>query len=125
MKRAEIDWRNMGFRFNWVAHFDLPRKVGQYDDDMEDAALRALAQNNMPVEINTALMGNRNYGPIGTRAKKIKDITTAGIPVLVTDDAHDISRIGTSFDIVAKLAEARNFYTNFNKLKQKINIRSH
>lgn len=125
MKMAEIDWRNMGFRFNWVAHFDLPRKVGQYDDDMEDAALRALAQNNMPVEINTALMGNRNYGPIGTRAKKIKDITTAGIPVLVTDDAHDISRIGTSFDIVAKLAEARNFYTNFNKLKQKINIRSH
>lgn len=124
MRLAEFDWRPMVFRFNWIAHFDLPRKMGLRYDDMETAALKALALNHVPIEINTALMGNRRYGPIGARARKIRQITAAGMPVLVVDDAHDVSRIGTSFTIVEKLAKPQNFYTDFNMLKQKIGIRS-
>ena len=124
MKLAEFDWRPMAFRFNWVAHFDLPRKVGLFCDDMEDAALSALAKNGMPIEINTGLMENKNYGPLGARARKIRQIVSAGVPVLVVDDAHDISRIGANFGVVEKLANTGWFYTDFNKLKQKIGIRS-
>lgn len=124
MKLAEFDWRPMVFRFNWVAHFDLPRKVGLFCDDMEAAALKTLALNGMPIEINTALMGNRHYGPLGTRARKIRQITAAGVPVLVSDDAHDISRIGANFGVVEKLVNTGHFYNDFNKLKQKIGIRS-
>ena len=124
MKLAEFDWRPMVFRFNWMAHFDLPRKMGLRYDDMEAAALKTLALNGMPVEINTALMSNRRYGPIGARARKIRQITAAGMPVLVVDDAHDISRIGANFGVVEKLAKPQNFYTDFNMLQQKIGIRS-
>ena len=124
MRLAEFDWRPMGFRFNWIAHFDLPRKMGLKYDDMEAAALKALVLNHVPIEINTALIGNRRYGPIGARARKIRQITAAGIPVLVVDDAHDVSRLGNGFAIVEKLAKAQNFYTDFNVLKQKIGIRS-
>lgn len=124
IKLAEFDWRPMVFRFNWIAHFDLPRKVGLRYDDMEYAALDALVRNGVPLEINTALMGNRRYGPIGARARKIRQITAAGVPVLVSDDAHDVSRLGTSFIIVEKLAKSQNFYTDFNVLRQKIDIHS-
>lgn len=124
MKLAEYDWRPMVFRFNWVAHFDLPRKIGLRYDDMENAALDTLARNGVPLEINTALMGNRRYGPIGARARRIRQITAAGMPVLVSDDAHDVSRVGANFGIVEKLAKRQNFYTDFDKLKQKIGIRS-
>jgi HisJ family histidinol phosphate phosphatase len=124
IKLAEYDWRPMVFRFNWVAHFDLPRKIGLRCDDMENAALDALARNGVPLEINTALMGNRRYGPIGARARRIRQITAAGMPVLVSDDAHDVSRVGANFGIVEKLAKRQNFYTDFDKLKQKIGIRS-
>lgn len=125
MRLAEFDWRPMGFRFNWIAHFDLPRKVGLYNEDMENAALKALALNNMPIEINTALMGRENYSPIGGRANKIKQMTGLGGPVLASDDAHDVSRLGMSFSVVEKLANSQNFCTTFNKLKQKIGVRSH
>ncbi len=125
IKLAEYDWRPMGFRFNWIAHFDLPRKVGLAWPDMEDAGLKALALNGMPIEINTALMGNKNYAQIGGRAEKIRQIVNAGVPVLVGDDAHDIERIGTSFSVVEKLADSKNLCANFNILKQKIGVRSY
>lgn len=125
IKLAEYDWRPMGFRFNWIAHFDLPRKVGLAWPDMEDAGLKALALNGMPIEINTALMGNKNYAQIGGRAEKIRQIVNAGVPVLVGDDAHDIERIGTGFSVVEKLADSKNLCANFNILKQKIGVRSY
>ena len=125
MQLAEFDWRSMAFRFNWVAHFDLPRKVGLAAADMEDAALSALARNSMPIEINTALMGNTRYSEFGGRTRKIRQIVSAGVPVLVADDAHDVSRIGANFSVVEKIANTEHFYTDFNRLQQKIGIRSH
>ena len=128
MRLAEFDWRPMGFRFNWVAHFDLPRKVGLYYEDMENAALKTLALNNMPIELNTALMGRENYiSQDKGRTDKIDQIAKTGIVTLASDDAHDVTRLGCDFDVVKQLVKSENivnFCNNFNMLKQKVGVRS-
>lgn len=127
MRLAEFDWRPMGFRFNWVAHFDLPRKVGLYYEDMENAALKTLALNHMPIELNTALMGRANYpSAVKGRADKIAQIAGSGIVTLASDDAHDASRIGADFDLVESWTKWQNinFCNDFNMLKQKVGVRS-
>ena len=128
MRLAEFDWRPMGFQFNWVAHFDLPRKAGLYNEDMENAALRALALNRMPIELNTALMGRPSYpSAVKGRADKIMQIAKSGVLTLASDDAHDASRIGADFDLVESWTKWQNinFCNDFNMLKEKIGIRSH
>ena len=128
MRLAEFDWRPMGFRFNWVAHFDLPRKVGLYYEDMENAALNDLARNSMPIELNTALMTRPNYpSVVKGRADKIAQIAGSGIVTLASDDAHDASRLGLNFDMVESWTEWQNinFCNNFNMLKKKIGVRAY
>lgn len=125
MRLAEYDWRGAAFRFNWIAHFDLPRKVGLYDEIMENAALNNLAQNSMAIELNTALMSRGCYpSSVKGRADKIAKIAGSGIVTLASDDAHDAARIGADFDLVESWANWQNinFYTDFNVLKQKIGI---
>lgn len=129
MRLAEFDWRGMGFRFNWLAHFDLPRKVGLYDEYMENAALKTLALNNMPIELNTALMCRACYSSsVKGRADKIAQIAGSNITTLASDDAHNVARIGADFDMVETWVEwqnIQNFCGDFNKLKQQLGIRSY
>ena len=105
IRLAEFDWRRLGFRFNWIAHFDLPRRVGLHFPEMEQGALDAIGQNGMPIELNTALIYNKNYGGPDERQKIMKQIAAADVPVLVSDDAHDVNRLGADFDEVQCLAD--------------------
>ena len=106
MRLAEFDWRGCGFRFNWVAHFNLPRKVGLHFPEMEAGALGAIARNGVPIELNTALIKNKNYVAPGKYDETLKQITEYKIPTLLSDDAHDVTRIGADFDTVASAASA-------------------
>ena len=106
MRLAEFDWRGCGFRFNWVAHFNLPRKVGLHFPEMEAGALGAIARNGVPIELNTALIKNKNYVAPGKDDETLKQITEYKIPTLLSDDAHDVARIGADFDTVASAASA-------------------
>lgn len=104
IRLAEFDWRECGFRFNWVAHFNLPRKVGLHFPEMEAGALGAIARNGVPIELNTALIKNKNYVALGGGDETLKQIAEYKIPTLLSDDTHDVARIGSDFDAVASAA---------------------
>lgn len=99
---AGLNWNDLGFRINWIAHFDLPKKVGLHNPVAECAAIQAISKNNMPIELNTALIKNKNYLCYCPAWNKIAEMN---IPVILSDDAHDVSRIGANFDEVAKMAQ--------------------
>ena len=121
MRLAEFDWRNTGFRFNWIAHFDLPQKIGLSYPDMEVAAIQALRRNSVPIELNTAQIKNPRYRLNPAAMGEIKNL-----PVVISDDAHGIGRIGADFDEVyetAKNAGAQNICTSAANLERFVNVR--
>ncbi len=123
MQLAEFDWRNMGFQFNWIAHFDLPQKVGVSDTNMETAALHALKMNSVPVELNTALINNKHYT---LKPEILAELS--GATAILSDDAHDIARIGANFDSVLDTmrgAGVKNICLSADNLSKFVNIRSH
>lgn len=127
MRLAEFDWRGCGFRFNWMAHFNLPRKVGLHFPEMEAGALDAIARNGVPIELNTALIKNKNYVVPGKDDETLKQITEYKIPTLLSDDAHDVARIGADFDTVASTASAMGvkLCTGTDMLAKMFGVRTH
>lgn len=121
MRLAEFDWRNTGFRFNWIAHFDLPQKIGLSCPDMEVAAIQALRMNSVPIELNTSLIKNPRYTLNPAAMGEIKNM-----PVVISDDAHGIGRIGADFDEIcemAKSAGAQNICTSAANLGRIVKVR--
>jgi HisJ family histidinol phosphate phosphatase len=125
MQLAEFDWRNMGFKFNWVAHFDLPKKVGLNYRDMEHAALTELAKYQMPIELNSSLIMNYNYLILSDIFDKIGELN---LPVLISDDAHDVMRIGADFDNILHIASMhgiKNVCVKSDMLKKFVGVRTY
>ncbi len=81
--------------FNWMAHLDLPRKVGLGTDDKwvpcENAALDAVAAAGIAIELNTKGMH--------PSARILRGAATRNIPVFISDDAHVASDLGRDFDV--------------------------
>ncbi|MBO4745870.1 MAG: PHP domain-containing protein [Alphaproteobacteria bacterium] len=122
MQLAEFDWRDMEFQFNWIAHFDLPQKVGLSDTNMEIAALRALKLNSVPLELNTRLINNINYT---LKPEILAELS--GATAILSDDAHDAVRIGANFDSVLDTmhgAGVKNICVSADNLSKFVNIRS-
>lgn len=83
--------------FNWMAHLDLPRKVkvGMGDEWRlkERMVIDKLAQNNMPIEVNTGLQPEP-YPSF----RILKMAAEVNLPVLISDDAHRVDQIGRFFE---------------------------
>ena len=82
--------------FTFMAHLDLPRKVGLGTDETwmetERQAIAQIASHGTPIEINTGLYPE----PYPSR-RILEHIAAHNIPVLISDDAHNVDQIGRHF----------------------------
>lgn len=94
--------------FTFMAHLDLPRKVGLGTSakwhDIETHVIDVLAQNKMPIEINTG--GFSTIGHPYPAPHILRHVASAGIPVVISDDAHNVNQIGRHFDDAEKLIKS-------------------
>ena len=86
--------------FNFMAHLDLPKKIGVGTEEMwaeyEQAAIDKIAKSKTPIEINTSFY-NRGDEPYPS-ARILKMAAAANVPVLLSDDAHEADFVGRHFD---------------------------
>lgn len=82
--------------FTWMAHLDLYKKAGLGRNEQwrnaESAALDAIAASNTAMEINTSLYehGDEPY----PSPRIVKMAVDRNIPIVFSDDAHSVDRIG-------------------------------
>ena len=110
----KIYWNKMaraaetGF-FNWVAHIDLPRKVGAGTEERwaeyERYAIDKMAASKTAIEINTSGYGRGLSEPYPS-SRILKMVAAKNIPVLLSDDAHCVEHIGRHFDRAMEFAKA-------------------
>lgn len=95
--------------FNWMAHIDLPKKVGVGNEERwaeyERYAIDKIASSNTAIEINTSGY-NRGATEPYPSSRILKMVATKGVPVLISDDAHCVEHIGRHFDRAADFAKA-------------------
>ena len=126
----KIYWKNIqelakSGMFNWIAHLDLPKKknLGEHKkwDAIKRETVKLIAQSGVPVEINTSgyKIGTLQPYP-GTNIMKM--IAEYNVPVLLSDDAHDIDRIGRDFG-QASVQAHNNGIKNFINLEKLLDFR--
>lgn len=103
--------------FTWMAHLDLPKKVGLGLDikwiKSEQQTINTLTKNNIPIEINTSAI-KTDYDEPYPSCRILKMAAEKNIPVLLSDDAHHISQIGRYFNKAYEIAQKcgiKNFLT--------------
>ena len=93
--------------FNWMAHLDLPKKVGVGHEaswaDTENAVMDSIAKSKTPIEINTGLYRPTCDEPYPS-PRILKMAACANIPVLLSDDAHSAEQMGRNFNRAYDLA---------------------
>ena len=93
--------------FDIVGHLDLPKKFGFRPDidlsEEESAALKAIAQCGMAIEINTNGW-NLPCAEAYPSLKLLKQARTLGIPLVISSDAHHPRRLVEHFDRARDLA---------------------
>ena len=91
--------------FTFMAHLDLPKKVGVGTSskwhDIEAHVIDTLARNKMPIEVNTSGFSATGAPYPGVRILQM--VASANIPVVISDDAHHVNQIGRHFDDTEKL----------------------
>lgn len=99
--------------FTWMAHLDLPKKVGLGTEpkwaEYEHKAVDAIRKSNVAMEINTSFYKYKNSNepyPSNRILNMAHDI-----PVLISDDAHASDQIGRWFDL------AENLITKYNLVR--------
>lgn len=87
--------------FSFMAHLDLPKKAGLGRDEKwaenESRAVESVAQFGGAIEINTSFYKDYCYEPYPSN-RILQMIKNANVPVLISDDAHEIKNIGHHFD---------------------------
>ena len=95
--------------FNWIAHMDLPKKVGVGREPswecVESIVLDAIAKSKTPIEINTGLYRPYCDEPYPS-PRILRMAAKANIPVLLSDDAHDAGQMGRHFARAYDLAKS-------------------
>lgn len=98
-------WNNIAIAatsglFTWMAHLDLPKKVGlgrEYKwQGYEDKAVSAIAKSGVGTEINTSGYKTGCDEPYPS-IRILKMLASANVPVVISDDAHAASQIGRHF----------------------------
>ena len=95
--------------FNWMAHLDLPKKVGAGGEEhwecVEHLVINAIARSKTPIEINTGLYRDYCNEPYPS-PRILRMVANAHIPVLLSDDAHAATQIGRNFERAYDLAKS-------------------
>lgn len=112
--------------FNWLAHLDLPKKkeLGEQKkwDTLKQETIDIIADAGIPVEINTSGYKLGTFQPYpGPKIQKM--LAAHNIPVLLSDDAHDVERIGRNFDLADTMVRG-NGIQNFISLQKILDFRT-
>ena len=105
--------------FDFMAHLDLPKKVGlglepQWLEEKRNT-IETIRANNVKVELNTSFFkfGSEPYpGP-----EIMRLLAEYKIPVLISDDAHNIERLTDHFEQTEQMAKSygiKNFWQPLN-----------
>ncbi len=102
-----IDCITSGY-FTFIAHFDLASNLGLCTesewDEWKWKVIEAFKQTKTPFEINTN--GIRRCGIPSPDWWIVKELVSAGVPTLISDDAHNTNCLGQYFaEAESKLAE--------------------
>ena len=94
--------------FTWLAHLDLPKKVGLGRDEKwieyENIAVESAAKTNTAIEINTSFYRDFMYEPYPSN-RILQTMARNGVATLLSDDAHEIKNIGRHFDEADQLIQ--------------------
>lgn len=106
--------------FNWLAHLDLPKKRGLGLDSKwtghKEEAVVAAVNGATAIEINTSGYKLAVAEPyVGPDIMRIA--ASYHVPVLLSDDAHNVSQIGSGFEAAYNLAR-QNGIKNFANLQK-------
>jgi histidinol-phosphatase (PHP family) len=97
--------------FNWMAHLDLPKKVGlgreEFWVEYENKAIEEANKSKTAIEINTSFYKPNCYEPYPSN-RILQMVQRANVPVLISDDAHRAKDLCRHFD------EAENIIMNMN-----------
>ncbi len=97
--------------FSWLAHLDLPKKVGLGREDKwvetESRAIESIAESKTAIEINTSFYRSFCYEPYPSK-RILEMVAQNNVPVLISDDAHETKNIGRHFDEAGQLIRDLN-----------------
>ena len=103
--------------FTFLAHLDLMKKVGLGCEevwiDEEYKTVQAIKEAGVMVELNTSALKNGDE-PYPSR-RIMQMLADENVKVLLSDDAHDVTRLGADFDrayVIAKACGINNFCEN-------------
>ena len=113
--------------FDFLAHIDLMKKVGIGREDCwaqeELKTIKAIKKAGVLVEINTSAFKNEEE-PYPSR-RIMQMMAEENVMVLLSDDAHDVVRLGADFDRAYDMAKAcgiNNFYNDDSVIKFPLNL---
>ena len=105
--------------FDWMAHLDLPKKVGLGREEKwaeyESRAVENVAASKTAVEINTSFYRPDYYEPYPSN-RILKMVAKNNVPVLISDDAHRVADIARHFDEAEEIISKMNLQ-RFEKIK--------
>ena len=97
--------------FTWMAHIDLPKKVGLGREEQwaefESRAINAVAKSKTAIEINTSFYRSYCYEPYPSN-RILKMVHDNNVRVILSDDAHEVKNIGRHFDEAEQLIHDLN-----------------
>lgn len=107
--------------FNFLAHLDLFKKVGVgreaiWETD-ERQTIETIAKTGARVEINTSGFKLPYDEPYPSK-RILKMLTECNVPVIISDDAHNVERLGDRFETAQQMAldaGIQRFYDPFPK----------
>jgi histidinol-phosphatase (PHP family) len=106
--------------FNFLAHIDLIKKVDLGSEDEwikeEKKTVETIRDAGVMVEINTSAF-KRGDEPYPSK-RIMQMLADENVKVILSDDAHDVARLGADFDKAFDMAKAcgiTNFYNDVEK----------
>jgi len=109
-------WTNVGNAaqsglFTWMAHLDLPKKVGLGREDCwaeyENKVVEKAGKSNIAIEINTSFYKPECYEPYPSN-RIMRMIQRENVHVLISDDAHQSKDLCRYFDEAENIIEIMN-----------------
>lgn len=104
-------WKNIALAaesglFDWMAHLDLPKKVGLGREEkwaeFENRAVESIAKSKTAIEINTSFYRSHCYEPYPSN-RILGMAKNHDVPVLISDDAHIVDNLGRHFGEATQL----------------------
>ena len=97
--------------FDFIAHLDVLKTFDWYNPESykekQLELIETLAEYHHPYEINTS--GFRKTGGQYPATWMIEELCRRNVPVLISDDAHQISSISENYDKAEEILETLNY----------------